>query len=938
MRFQERKWEFSRKTTFRLMTLLMLAVWSTGASWMSAARAVTFPANNFYLQTSGQDRPPTIGDWYTSSGTSSTDRVHRFIIDVTQAEIDAAGGTAHVDVLDAESTNGPGTAVDEVSGAGDPTRYRLYSPTGTLLGDQIVPSGSPNGTTVTFNITAPGAYQLTAVDGSIPVYGARVGTDEDNDDNSYQLRIPGNNIFIGSLQTTYQHSNASNINANFYFLVGPGETSLYLRNFDYDAGSISPGVTASNRMVYTRPSGTTINGTSSQNGVWNGTSQTTNTGGDTISGLSTVTGGAPDAGVWQFNLQNWTPTNQVALEANGGVTGRLPLTDQPPTTNVGNFTITPDTTLATSIGVPVDHPFTVKNLFFTNDIINFTLSNTNPTYTVQLLNSNGTPLTDIDGDGHFDTGILTPNQTKSFILRVTPKVGSTTQDATRITGVSFMNKKVNGTATFSKYVTKTTTLSAQGTISGTVYEDANANGTLDGTESGTGIANQYAKLIPVVNGTPATTATQAVAVNPSTGTYQFNNVIAGSYEVIIDDNNTLTDVTPSTPAGYIPTEAPTETRQVTLAASASSLNNNFGLFHGSKLTGNVFDDNGVGSGTPNNGVRDGGEAGVGGVAVALNFASSGANIANTTTDASGNYTFYIRNTVGAQPLNVVETNPSNTISTGAQVGNTGGTYNRATDTTTFTNNVGTTYSGVNFGDVPLNTFLTDNATTSTPGNAVFYKHAFTAGSGGTVAFNVTTPSTQTPTGTGFTQTVYEDTNGNGVIDAGEPILTPTTQITVTAGQVVNIIVKENIPTTAPDAAKDIAVVNAVFTYTNASPSLSSTVSNTDVTTVTTATGLSLVKSVNSATAKPGDNITYTIVYTNSSDKPMTGLVINDFTPAFTTFVSAAAGTPPAGLNAPVITAPTTPAGAPTGPIQWTFGGTLAPQATGSVTFVVKVNS
>jgi uncharacterized repeat protein (TIGR01451 family) len=81
-------------------------------------------------------------------------------------------------------------------------------------------------------------------------------------------------------------------------------------------------------------------------------------------------------------------------------------------------------------------------------------------------------------------------------------------------------------------------------------------------------------------------------------------------------------------------------------------------------------------------------------------------------------------------------------------------------------------------------------------------------------------------------------------------------------------------------------------------------------------------------------LTYTITFVNDSSAPLSNLKINDGTPAFTTFVSAACpGTLPNNLTACAITAPT--AGA-TGDIQWTFTGTFGPSQSGAVTFVVRI--
>ncbi len=878
----------------------------------SLAFAGTLPSQpNLAFQTSGQQRPPGIGDWYTTATSSSTDRTHRFIVEVSQALLDANGGNVTVTISDAES-NGAGG--DEVTGTPDPTRFELRAPNGiTVLQSTTVPSGSPDGTVVTFNINAAGSYQVVTVTGATPINGDNTTTLND-DDNSYTISIPGTSTLIGQYQSTLVHFAATPQSYTFYFLVGPGNPNLTLRNFDMDS---------SGTLVYTRPNSTTVAGTVSGNALWNGPSPTLNTGQDTIV-VNTTTGTLPDVGVWQINVNNISANNQFILEANAG--NRLVLLDQNPVTgDAGNFRITPDDVLSTTIGVPVDHPFSVTNLFFTNDIIELTTSNTAANYTVQLLDSGSAALTDTDGDGKVDTGILTPNQTKNFILRVTPTAGAAATDSTRINGTSLMDTKVAPGTITTLFVTKTTNISPQSTISGVVYADDDHNGNLGNNETGTGLATLFVKLVPQ----NSAVATQAVAVNPTTGGYQILGVATGNYTVVLDDNNTLTDITPAIPAGYIATQAPTGAIDVTVPDNTNVINQNFGLFNGSKLSGRVFNDNGLGGGTANNGIRDGGEAGVSGVTVALTNAADTTIFDTATTDGAGNYTLYIRAAIGAQILRVEETNAANYLSTGATVGNTGGTYNRATDATTFTNAVGTTYSNVNFGDVPLNIFTNDGAQNGVPGATVTYPHVFTAGSAGSVTFSTT--NIATPANNLWQNVIYLDSNANGVLDAGEPIITA--PLAVTANQQVAIIVKEFVPANAPIGARDLITTTAQFTYTNAVPALSSTLTHTDTTTVAGETGLVLSKSVDRATAKSGDLISYTITYRNGSGTPLSNLVINDTTPAFTLFVSQTNSALPANLTG--ITA-TTPAVNAFGALKWTFAGTLAPSASGTVTFVVRL--
>ena len=62
-------------------------------------------------------------------------------------------------------------------------------------------------------------------------------------------------------------------------------------------------------------------------------------------------------------------------------------------------------------------------------------------------------------------------------------------------------------------------------------------------------------------------------------------------------------------------------------------------------------------------------------------------------------------------------------------------------------------------------------------------------------------------------------------------------------------------------------------------------------------GLVLTKSVDRATALPGEVLTYTITYTNLSNAPLTSIAITDATPAYTVFEDATCGAPGAGLAA-----------------------------------------
>jgi uncharacterized membrane protein len=133
------------------------------------------------------------------------------------------------------------------------------------------------------------------------------------------------------------------------------------------------------------------------------------------------------------------------------------------TTQQTGFTITPDTDLTTTVGVPVDHPFTVTNTGSIPQTIPLTTSGTDTNnFTVEIIDENGNVVT--------DTGILQPNQTGNFILRVTPLNLTSTPDQTVVTAGS----PTIGTQT----VTKTTrlanfTLTSPGELPGTPGQPTN---------------------------------------------------------------------------------------------------------------------------------------------------------------------------------------------------------------------------------------------------------------------------------------------------------------------------------------------------------------------------------------------------------------------------------------------------------------------------------
>jgi len=113
--------------------------------------------------------------------------------------------------------------------------------------------------------------------------------------------------------------------------------------------------------------------------------------------------------------------------------------------------------------------------------------------------------------------------------------------------------------------------------SGKVYLDANQNNIWDSGETGIGQTN-YVKITNRTGSTCTGPALEAIPTDSASGAYSFS-VAPGNYCLILDDNNLLSDITPTLPASYIAVEQPTGINtSFTAVAGTPQTGLNFGLF------------------------------------------------------------------------------------------------------------------------------------------------------------------------------------------------------------------------------------------------------------------------------------------------------------------------------------------------------------------------
>lgn len=240
-----------------------------------------------------------------------------------------------------------------------------------------------------------------------------------------------------------------------------------------------------------------------------------------------------------------------------------------------------------------------------------------------------------------------------------------------------------------------------------------------------------------------------------------------------------------------------------------------------------------------------------------------------------------------------------------------------------------------------------------PGNAVVYTHTLTntgnlpEGDGVLSSIALATNDSVS----GFTSVVYRDANGDGALDANDPIVTNLNgNGPLLPGQAVTLFVKVYAPAGTTIGSVDATTLTATTTGDlGTAPVVTVRDSSTVIAgqirmekTQALDNGAALVYSVNRITtgATPGAIIRYRIVATNVGTAPATGFSISDATPSFTAYDDGD-GTNSATGQAVWFDGTTYhPADVPladgaTGTLTFSIG-TLNPGQSATVTFGVKI--
>jgi len=433
-------------------------------------------------------------------------------------------------------------------------------------------------------------------------------------------------------------------------------------------------------------------------------------------------------------------------------------------------------------------------------------------------------------------------------------------------------------------------------ISGQIYHDREPNGARNGEDWSDGVT-VYVKLVQ------GSTVVAVQTVNPGTGSYTFSGVVPGSYTLVLDNNNSTADTTPTPPAGWLFISPTGGSRAITVAAS-NLLNQDFGLFHGARVEGRVFYDDGESGGTANNALQDGQERSVGGVVIT---ASDGASSRTTSTDGSGFYYLYVPASWGSvslsHPLRPATgwNNGSTATLVGSWADATGPTSAGAVVSLGSASSLAGSSLTRNFGVVRSSLFRPDQSGQTTSPGVVRYLHQFKPGSLGTVSLAlVNTPQ--------FGYQLRRDVNCDGDFDdAGEGFQGLPQSFSVGSSwpresdgslAACALEVQVLVPAGVSAGQVDIASLSASLAWSN-NPAVQETRGLTDVTTVIRGGELRLEKQVRnvsqntafaaSAQGRPGEVLEYRIQYQNIGSQPIFNVVLYDPIPFFSTLVQNAYG-------------------------------------------------
>ncbi|MGK0617699.1 right-handed parallel beta-helix repeat-containing protein [Meiothermus cerbereus] len=433
-------------------------------------------------------------------------------------------------------------------------------------------------------------------------------------------------------------------------------------------------------------------------------------------------------------------------------------------------------------------------------------------------------------------------------------------------------------------------------ISGLVYHDREPNGMRNAEDWSDG-AMVYVKLVQ------GTTVLAVQMVSAGSGAYSFSGVAPGTYTLVLDDGIHPADTTPTPPSGWLFINPAGGSRTVTVS-STNVLGQDFGLFHGFRVEGRVFYDDGESGGNANNALQDGSERGVGSVTIT---ATSDYPVRTATTDGSGFYQLYIPASWDSVVLShpVRPATGHNNGSLASQVASWADATSPASSGAVISLGSAGTLAGAtyvrNFGVVRPSLLSPDQAGQATSPGVITYAHQYKPGTLGNATLSLAP--------TQFSYQLRRDVNcDDDFDDPGEGFQGLPLSFSVNASwpresdgslRGCALEVRVIVPAGLSAGQVDLAPFSLNLAWAS-NPAVVEVRSLTDTTTVIRGGELRLTKQArnhtqntsfaSSAQGRPGEVLEYRIAYQNIGSQPIFNVILFDPVPFFTTLVQNAYGT------------------------------------------------
>jgi uncharacterized repeat protein (TIGR01451 family) len=162
-----------------------------------------------------------------------------------------------------------------------------------------------------------------------------------------------------------------------------------------------------------------------------------------------------------------------------------------------------------------------------------------------------------------------------------------------------------------------------------------------------------------------------------------------------------------------------------------------------------------------------------------------------------------------------------------------------------------------------------------PGTAVVFAHTLTNTGNGPDSFTVAAVSAR-----GWPLTLYRDWNGDGLLDAGDSLLTG--PVPLGYGAAASLIAQVAVPAGASPGVSDTVMVTATSRF---NPAVTSSVQDRLDVSASGAVTIGLTKQVDRVTAVTGDVLTYTLAYAASGSGTDSSVTLVDTIPAGASYVA-----------------------------------------------------